>query len=82
MLSTDVESCWAGIKRNREVDYLACFNVRCACNTAFSEFGSQSLLGYLKEDKSGALIMLFRGSVYLALPCPLARVHFIIYRFD
>lgn len=46
MLSTDVESCWAGIKRNREVNYLARFNVHCACNTAFSEFVSQSLLRY------------------------------------
>lgn len=79
MLSTDVESCWAGIKGNREVDYLARCHVH---STEFLQFVSLSLLRYLKADKSVVLTMLYRGPVYLVMPRPLARVYFIIYCCD
>lgn len=58
------------------MDYLARFNVPCACCAAFAEFASQSLR-YWKGDKSAALILLC-SSVYLALP----HLHFIVYRCD
>lgn len=82
MFSIDDESSWAGIKGNGEVDYSACFNAHCACNTAFSGLGSQSLLKYLKGDKSAAPIMLFTGAIYLALPRSLAHMCFTTFHFN
>lgn len=63
MLSTGVESCWAGMKTNREVDDLACCPVYCACSRAFAEIGSQSLLEYLKTDKGDTVIVVCREPV-------------------
>lgn len=58
---------------------MAHFSVHSACTTVCSAFVSQSLLRYLKANKSGALILLYRASVSLVLLRPLAHEHFIFY---